>query len=599
MEAAKKSITTAGNLGLKRSIAGLFAAKGAHLLSLQTGTDGLAQARDVALPETAVPAELTATSAPAELVAAVEAKLVAGEAATPEALGLIRQIQAAVSDGSKTMAEAAGLYLVANALGAAGEGKDAYQAASRALAIVRELKNAKAQAAVLQSVISISFSRKDPDEALRAATELAKVAIADKNRILEGMAMVTCANAHLANNDARAAAKAADEALAALKGAGDKAGQAAALSVLYNVSLLGGKPVAASKAAQEVAAVVKGDKKAEAAAGIMLGSAFPASKDALEAAKGAVTALKGLGDKAGAATALITQACAHLAQEKQADEAVQAAREALALMKEAGSKGGEAVALSVLAAAHVAKEDSEEAQKAARESLNIFRDLADAVGEAHATALLKDAKTAGIAPVPTRVVFDKEGVAHVEVGDACLPEAFEESVGALQAREGLKCIVLHVEGAPREVTDSSYAVGVGKFLMGLRTIGLPVICACWGRIAGPTWGFVLASDYRIAATSTSFMVPIWGPPEILGDLVGHNTATHLNMQTGPKDSLTMLEHNILHQAQKGKDDTRKVAGEMAKRVATTPGMYVRQNMQLMTPYVEELAVKAAKGMIAV
>jgi len=607
MEAAKKAMALAAKLGqkqcdagLNKSIAGLFASKGALLHSLQMGTEALAQAQDAAAAvtaEAAIPSELGTISAEqGELCAAVEARLAAGEAATPEALAAVRQMVAKFSElGAKTASEAAGFFLAANAYLAAGETKDAAQAANRSLSILRELGNTSALAPVLQTLVRVSFARKDPDEALRAADEITR--IAGGNKALVAVALVTSARAHLANNDTRTAEKAANEALAATKAAGDKPGQVAALAVLHSANLLMSKPVAASKAAKEVIVLVKGDKTAEAAANLMLGRAFPASKDALEAAKAAVAAFKG--DKVANASALLIQACAHLAQEKQADEALAAAKEALALLKEAGSKGGEAVALSVLASARIAKEDGEEAQQAARESLSAFRDLADITGEAYATSLLKDAKTAGVVAAPSRVVFDKDGIAHIEVGDSCSPASFDEAIKALQARHGLKVIVLHVEGAPKEVAEHSYGVGVGKFLMGLRMIGLPVICALWGRIAGPTWGFVLASDYRIAATSTTFTVPIWAPPEVIGDLVGHNTATNLNMQQGPKDCLVMLEHNILHQCQKGKDDTRKVAGETAKRVANTPGMHVRKEMLLMTPQVEELAVRAAKGQIAV
>merc|ERR1712187_436900 len=183
--------------------------------------------------------------------------------------------------------------------------------------------------------------------------------------------------------------------------------------------------------------------------------------------------------------------------------------------------------------------------------------------------------------------------AHIEINELATQESCEAVIDALLQTPDTQCIVLHLEGLPNAAGLQSWAVTGGAFILGLRTVGLPVICAMWGRIAGPAWGFVLASDYRIAANSTTFMLPVWGPPETFGDLMGHNVATSLTMMNGPTGALSMLEYGIIHQCQKGKDDARKSASEMAKRLAKNMSVACRQTMHWMSPAVERYALAAA------
>merc|ERR1712187_943379 len=83
---------------------------------------------------------------------------------------------------------------------------------------------------------------------------------------------------------------------------------------------------------------------------------------------------------------------------------------------------------------------------------------------------------------------------------------------------GMKSICLHIEGLPGPTKLQSYAMRTGAFLVGLRSVGLPITCCAYGTIAGPSWGLLFASDYRITTQDTHFITPIWGPPECLGDL---------------------------------------------------------------------------------
>jgi len=454
----------------------------------------------------------------------------------------------------------------------------------------------------LQVLISTSFACKDPDEALRAATEVAALAGEVSDKKAEANAKTAMAIAHVANEDAEQGLEASLAGAELCKASGDKAGQAVALAVAYDIQIFLGRPVAASSAARDVLVVGKGDKKAEAVATMMLGSVNTATQDALEACRQALGLFKTLGDKVGEAAAQVALANAHLCQGgKQAEEGLGAAKDALAAFKSLSSKGGEAAALSTIAAAHTQKGDASEAEKAVREALAIFRELREFVGEAYATALLKGAKAAAAAPGPVKVSFDEAAaIVHIELSDNVTPASLQEVIATLQASKGASCIVINLEGSPDQspVTQAAQK-GLGMFLVGLRMIGLPVICAIYGKISGPMWGIVLASDYRIAATSTAFMCPIWGKPECMGALVGHNTAVQLCMSFGPKDSLAMLEHGVIHQLQKGKDNTRKAAFEMAKRVASTPAMACRKQPQVLSQAMEKYALAAAQGILPV
>eukprot|EP00418_Pyrodinium_bahamense_P077948 CAMPEP_0179074562 /NCGR_PEP_ID=MMETSP0796-20121207/33149_1 /TAXON_ID=73915 /ORGANISM="Pyrodinium bahamense, Strain pbaha01" /LENGTH=630 /DNA_ID=CAMNT_0020771787 /DNA_START=53 /DNA_END=1945 /DNA_ORIENTATION=- len=491
--------------------------------------------------------------------------------------------------------------MLANVCLMAGEPKDAIRAANEALIMFREIKSKKAQVNALHTLISASVMKRDIDGALVAAKEIVEIEKEAGEQAKHGLAMSVVAKLHLANDEASLASKAAEEAMSLSKAARDMRGQVAAMSVEYEVNLAQGKPSAALRVAQEVVSMSRdkstyNTKMVQASAQLMAGDAQAASKDSLDAAMEAVRLFKDVGDKEAQAAALISLANARFAQERKAvDEGLQAAQEAASLLK-GTSKAGEAMAVSTTAVAYMLKPSSEEAEKAAREALSLFREAADPIGEAYAMTLLKNAKMAGIPPSTARLLIDNSGCAHIELNEMATQESLEAVIATLHGRTAnVNVIVLHLEGRPGAEGVQSYAVTSGTFIMGLRTLGLPVICACWGKIAGPAWGLVLCSDYRIAATTTSFMLPVWGPPETLGDLIGHQLALDLCMQQGPSGALVMLAQGIIHQCQKGKEDTRKAASEMAKRISACPSFPVRQTMNLMTPSMERYALAAAKG----
>mmetsp|Transcript_101385 Transcript_101385/g.295372 ORF Transcript_101385/g.295372 Transcript_101385/m.295372 type:complete len:627 (-) Transcript_101385:218-2098(-) len=610
MEASTKLGAERGVAATNRMMASLYNKKGAmyealklstKLASAKTSeavedTQSLVESGEGVIPEAELgKADAVAVQALKDLSSTVAEELKSGQLTS--AMKSSKSLFAIFKDLGIKAGEAFAKSLLANTYILAGEPKDAVRAASEALTIFRELKSKKAEANALLALVSASAMKRDLDGALVAAKELAELEKDAGEKKKHGLAVGVVAKLHLANDEPSSASKAAEEAMGLSKGAGDALGQMAAMAVECEVSLVQGKPSNALRAAKEVVALSKSaSKPRQASAQLLLGDAQAASKDSLDAAAEAVKLYKDVGSKEGQAAALISLANARFSQEsKSIDEGLQAAQEAAALLKDV-NKAAEAVATSTAAVGYMLKGSSEEAEKNAREALAAFRDASDAVGETYAMNLLKNSKMASVGPSTARLLVDDCGCAHIEMNEYATQESLEAVIASLHARSaGVAVVVLHLEGCPNAEGVSGYAVTCGMVIMGLRTIGLPVVCACWGRIAGPAWGLVLASDYRICATTTTFMLPVWGPPECLGDIIGHQTAVSLCMQKGPSSALLMLEQGIIHQCQKGKEDTRKAASEMAKRIAAFPSFPVRQTMILMTPAMERYALAAAKG----
>jgi len=562
------------------AIAGLYLKKGFSVESLKLKTPELAAPKAIGSTSGAVAADALAKIEGSDVKSAKQALTTARAA-------------------GDTKGEASALTVLSVAYAAAGDAKTGAQVAAEGLDIFKKQGSKDAQLPALQAMVTVSLAKKDFDGAVAAANEVVTVAKGLGNKKAEAAALASIAAACIAGDDISSGLTKAKQALDLFSQLGDKAGQMAVWSTVCDANVLFGKPIAAAKAAKEALALAKGnkDKKSEAAAQLMIGDANVASSDSLDAAKAAVQLFKELGDKVGEGTALLTVSNATLSQDQKAfDEGLQAAKDALAIFKETGIKGGEALAASFVAFAYMLKEDGQEAESAARDSLNVFRDIGSSAGETYAMALLSSTKSIGNQNSTARLLIDNSGVAHIELNELASQESLEAVIDTLlTTTANVGCICLHVEGTPQDTAVHSYAVTSGGFLMGLRTIGLPVICACWGKIAGPTWAFVLCSDYRIAASNTTFICPMWGPPEVMGDLVGFAVATKMFQATGPESAFAILETGIVHQLQKGKDDTRKAASEMAKRIAKNPTTAQKQTMHLMGAAVEKFALACAKG----
>merc|ERR1719416_299235 len=112
-----------------------------------------------------------------------------------------------------------------------------------------------------------------------------------------------------------------------------------------------------------------------------------------------------------------------------------------------------------------------------------------------------------------RMLFDEENLAHVDLSEVGTQDSLENIIDILHNWSNrdkgrfIKGVVLHIEGAPAPARLHSFAMANGNFLVGLRTLGLPITTPCWG--------LVLVGDYRIAAADTQFVLPILRPPECL------------------------------------------------------------------------------------
>lgn len=90
-------------------------------------------------------------------------------------------------------------------------------------------------------------------------------------------------------------------------------------------------------------------------------------------------------------------------------------------------------------------------------------------------------------------------------------------------------------------------MATGTFLVGIRSLGLPIVSCCWGTISGPSWGLLLSGDYRVVAQDTLLVTPILRPLECLADLVGLHNYTQLTMEHGSISAPSLLEMGICHQ----------------------------------------------------
>lgn len=517
------------------------------------------------------------------------------KATAAEAAKAAKDVLAIFQKAGDKEGEAAALTLAANAYMVGGEPVAAVRSARQALSIFLEKDNKLAEMPVLETLMYANMVKKDVDEAMRAAKEMAKIAMFLGKKKSAANALLSVADVSLASGTPAGAVKAAEEAAEIYKGEGDKEGQATALSTVYKVHRTLSKPASARKVASDILKLVQGKKPMEAAASLMIAEAQPASKDSLAAAKSAVSLFQEAGDKSGEACAMVALSYAHVAQaQKQYEDGLTAAQGALTIFKEKGDKSGQALAASTVAMALMLKEDAAETEKAAKEAVAVAKESADGIVEAYASSLLGSVPLVGVTQTPARLLFDENGCAVVECSDLSTQDSCEAIIQTLHnwstRGKGVKGMNLLIEGRPCPPSMQCPAIKSGAFILGLRSAGFPVTGAISGKVTGPAWGLLFASDYRVASQDTVFMTPVWGPPECLPDLVGPAVATHLTMSHGPMSALAMLEMGVLNQVHKDKDNANRSANEFGKRVAAFPGIATRQTMCLMSPDVEKYAL---------
>ncbi|CAL1149617.1 unnamed protein product [Cladocopium goreaui] len=542
----------------------------------------------------------------AEALLALAAARLCANGTLPEVSDLVRQALTLVPGDAM---EASACNVLANVYILMGQGKDALRSVKQGLSAMRARGGKKIlEVPLLHTLMSASFLRHDTDEALRACREVALLCKDVKDPAVLALAEGCTALAHLANDEQGPAEKVLETSLKSLN---DADGKILLLGALQEVSFAIGKPVSAVKAAGDLLALERkrGTKEGIARALLLVSASDPGATEAPKMAEEAKQQFVSLGDKLGEALALIALGKVQLSQPTTVSTALQSAKEA---MNAFGHPAGQGFASSLMCLAHLRQEDSKASERSAREALSLFQDANHRAGQALAELLVRKSQQLSQKPKECKIVIDDDRVAHVEISGVCTPKSLEAVLQALhhaRCKEGVKAVVLLLQGSKGPVSPAGYpgtaggltaapdsqALASGTFLLGLRTLGLPCVVACCGKIAGPAWGLVLAADYRIAAASSSFILPLWGPPECFGDLVGHTVAMQLCYTQGPVSALTMLEYGVIHQCQKGEDDTKRAAAEVARRIASTPSLACHQSTTMLSPAIEKYASLVARG----
>lgn len=206
---------------------------------------------------------------------------------------------------------------------------------------------------------------------------------------------------------------------------------------------------------------------------------------------------------------------------------------------------------------------------------------------------------ADAAPSKARLLLeDTTGVIFIDLDEcaddnslACIVEDLQQRTQRLMVN---KVIVLTIEAHPKHPAMHRHLLRSGTFMVGLRSLNLPIICVINGRCAGPAWSLLLASDYRIGVMSTRFHLPICSAPHCIQTLVGPATATELCLSTSTLDCHALLELGILAQARPTFDEAKYAAYEQAKRIAQFPHIGLRQTIPLLNPAAQDYANAVAE-----
>lgn len=169
---------------------------------------------------------------------------------------------------------------------------------------------------------------------------------------------------------------------------------------------------------------------------------------------------------------------------------------------------------------------------------------------------------------------------------ACIIEDLQQ-----RSQRGMtyKVIILNIEASPKHPAYHRYLLRTGTFMIGLRSVGLPILGVISGRVAGPAWSLLLTADYRFAAADTVFHLPICSAPQCLQTLVGPSTATELCLSSGTVGAADLAELGVLNQVRPSLDEAKYAAYEMAKRIGGFPHLGCRQTLRLMCPAAQSYA----------
>jgi hypothetical protein len=191
-------------------------------------------------------------------------------------------------------------------------------------------------------------------------------------------------------------------------------------------------------------------------------------------------------------------------------------------------------------------------------------------------------------PTKARLMLEEStGVVFLDL-DECADDnslacVIEDLVQRTNRGKEYNCIVMNIEAKPKHPAYHRYLMRTGAFMVGLRSIGIPIMGVISGRVAGPAWSLLLSADYRYAAVDTVFHMPICSAPHCLQTLVNPVVATELCLSTGTSSAADLLELGILNQVRPTLDEAKYAAYEMAKRICSFPHLGARQTLRLMCP----------------
>jgi len=520
-----------------------------------------------------------------------------------EALATSQKVLKLFTARKDTVGQAAAGSMVATCSSMMGQASVASAAASDACNVAEDMGS---EVGALQTSMLSALSSNRPSEALDAGRRLLKIARHFEDPVAEAWALLELSRLQLAEDPGQGV-RSAEEALAVATKASStspilgRRALANATVVLARAHVLREKAVAARRVVEKLQelpgrgsdALCHG-RRGEALAQLLAAKVLQGSGPAVAAARNAQVLMKGVRDQAGEAAATLAVAEALSAQQN-LDQAMEAASTAAMGFKAAKCGLGEGVALCTLATIQLRREDALEAEKTSKEALRIFQQVRSfsglkrclaVCGEARARQLLAHTQLTSLQPSSARVFFDEFNCAHLELTEMASQESLEAVVATLHGmqrqRNKVKAVVMHLDGVVGPANMHSYALSSGNFLVGLRSISVPVVLAASGKISGPSWQLVLGCDYRICSMDTDFLLPILSPPECLGELVGPAIASQLCISSGILDAQALQELGILNQVRPSKDETGRAASEMAKRIAAFPGIACRQTMSLLT-----------------
>jgi NAD(P)-dependent dehydrogenase (short-subunit alcohol dehydrogenase family)/tetratricopeptide (TPR) repeat protein len=264
----------------------------------------------------------------------------------------------------------------------------ALQIADDALAIQKELKDARGMAELSHLTVALHLSAGAPGRALQKAQEARRLGREANGtpKVWAGRAIHGALVAQLMRADHTAALGSATELVQFFRMAGLPKGEATTWLMMAEVHLGKGIPEQALRAAKEALSLCRaqGDREVEASVLTAVANAFlqvSRGPEALRAATRAAALLEEAGDEVGTANARTQLAQAHLAT-SDPRAALTDAAEAVALHRRLGGGRGEAQALQTLAESYLRTEDKNNAMQAAKDAREIFKRLGDKAGEA-------------------------------------------------------------------------------------------------------------------------------------------------------------------------------------------------------------------------